>query len=66
MNTKQSTTKGFTLIELILVIAIMATLMMFVVSYHSDARKKARDSERIAELGKLAVSYDLFYSACKR
>jgi len=66
---KQNNTKvqrGFTLMELMVVIAIIGILASIVFPGLTDSRKKARDSERISEIGELSIGYELFYSSCKR
>lgn len=52
---------GFTLIEMIAVISIIAILSGIVYANINEARKKARDAIRIADLKQLQQAFDLFY-----
>jgi len=51
--------------ELMVVIGIIAILATIIMPGFSDSRKKARDSERVSELGQLAVALELYYGSCK-
>ena len=55
--------KGFTLIELLVVIAIIGILSSVVLSSLDSARKRARDTKRIAELKSLQIALALYYEA---
>lgn len=54
--------KGFTLIELIVVIAIIGTLTGLIVNNLNDARARARDAKRKQELGSLKIALRLYYN----
>ena len=54
--------KGFTLIELLVVIAIIGLLSSIVMASLNSARKKARDSRRIADLKQLQIALEMYYS----
>ncbi len=54
--------KGFTLIELIVVIAIIGTLTGLIVNNLNDSRARARDSKRKQELGSLKTALRLYYN----
>ncbi len=54
--------KGFTLIELIIVIAIISLLAMIVTYSIIGAQKKARDTKRIAELSDLGKAVGIYQS----
>lgn len=53
--------KGFTLIELIVVIAIFGMLFSIVLATLTDARLDARDKRRIADLNQLKGALELYY-----
>jgi prepilin-type N-terminal cleavage/methylation domain-containing protein len=52
--------KGFTLIELIVSITIIAVLTVAGVISYSGASKKARDSRRMADLEKIRIALELY------
>ena len=54
--------KGFTLIELLVVIAIISLLATLAITSLNNARKKARDSKRLADIGQLQKALDLYYN----
>lgn len=56
MNSK----KGFTIVEVIVVIGIIAILTAIVVPSITDIRAKNRDSERIADIAALQLGLSLF------
>lgn len=54
--------KGFTLIELIVVIAIIGTLTGLIVNNLNDVRSRSRDAKRKQELGSLKTALRLYYN----
>lgn len=62
MIKRNSNSKGFTLIELLVVVAILSLVGSMVLASINDARKKARDSKRIADLAQVSKALSLYYS----
>lgn len=56
--------KGFTLIELLVVIAIIGLLSTFAVVSLNEARQKARDARRLADVKQMITALELYYSSC--
>lgn len=54
-------TRGFSLIELLITISVMALLTTVVVAGMSGARTRGRDADRIADIKNLQVSLELYY-----
>ncbi|MFA6485850.1 MAG: prepilin-type N-terminal cleavage/methylation domain-containing protein [Candidatus Magasanikbacteria bacterium] len=54
--------KGFTLIELLVVIAIIGLLSTLAVVALGQARLKARDSKRLADLKQVQTALELYYT----
>ena len=55
--------KGFSLIELLIVIAIMAILGSLALGAFSTARKQGRDTTRKADLAQYKVALEQYYTA---
>ena len=55
--------KGFTLIELMVVVSIIALLTSVVLSALNLARAKARDTKRVADLKELQKALELYYDS---
>lgn len=62
--TLQKSPRAFTLIELLIVIAIVGILSSVVLTSLGGARGKARDAKRVAELKGAQAAIELFYDAC--
>jgi len=54
--------KGFTLIELLVVIAIIGLLSTIVIVFYGNARVKARDARRLADLKQMQTALELYYT----
>lgn len=54
--------KGFTLVELMVVISIIALLTVVVMFSVSAARSKGRDAQRISDLKTVAVALELYHA----
>ena len=58
--------RGFTLVELMVVIAIIGILATIVTASFSKAQEKARDGRRQADLASLRNALELYYSESNR
>ena len=56
----KKTTNGFTFIELLVVVAIIAILSAIIIANVSNVRTKARDAQRIAEIEQIALALETF------
>ena len=61
MNRQQQTHNGFTLLEMIVVIAIIGILALIVLQALSDARMKARNARRVTEVKHYITAIELAY-----
>ena len=52
--------KGFTLIELLVVIAVIGVLAAVILASLNDARAKARDAKRIADIKQVQTALELY------
>jgi len=59
---KRKRPRGFTLIELLVVIAIIGILSSVVLAVLNNARMKARDARRIADLSQIRTAIEMFYN----
>lgn len=55
--------KGFTLIEVMVTVTIIALLSVMVISGYSQTQKRARDARRIADVGSLGIALESYYAS---
>lgn len=53
--------RGFTLVELVVVIAIIGILSSIVIAGLGDARKSGRDAKRVADIKNIQIALQLYY-----
>ena len=58
--------RGFTLIELMVTVAIVALLTSIIMVSFSTARGKSRDGKRVSDVGQIQIALELFYDRCKQ
>jgi prepilin-type N-terminal cleavage/methylation domain-containing protein len=61
MDRLKSNRSGFTLVELLMVIAIISLLSSVIFSAVNEARAKARDATRISDLAQIRRALELYY-----
>jgi type II secretion system protein G len=64
MNKYLLNKKGFTLIELIVVIAIIGILSAVVIVNISSSRSKARDAKRISDIAQIQLALEQYFEWC--
>lgn len=52
--------KGFTLVEILVALSILAILAAIVMMNMSEAKKKARDTQRVSDMQQLAIAFRLY------
>ena len=57
--------KGFTLIELLVVIAIIGVLASIVLASLNTARRKGRDTRRVADVGQIRLALELYFDSSR-
>lgn len=55
---------GFTLLELLVVISILAILITLALSSYSTAQKKGRDAKRKSDIKEVQSALEQYYSIC--
>ncbi len=63
MSAQSNQVKGFTLVELLIVISIIAILSVIGITVFSGIQKGARDARRKADIDSIAKAYEVKYSA---
>ena len=56
--------KGFTLIELMVVIAIIGILTAIITANLAQSKSKSRDAKRISDIAQLQLALELFFDRC--
>lgn len=56
--------KGFTLVELLIVIAIVGILTAIMITNFSQTKAKSRDGKRISDIANIQLAIDLFFDRC--
>jgi len=64
MKKTSSAARGFTLVELLVVIAIIAILSGIILTDLTSSKAKARDGQRISDLGQIQVALELYFDRC--
>ena len=65
MKKTLSKIRGFTIVELLVTIAIIALLTGIVITSLVPAKGKARDAKRISDIGNIQLALELFFDRCK-
>lgn len=60
----KSFTKGFTIIELLVTVAIIAILSSIVLANFGQARAKSRDGKRVSDINQIQLALTLFFDRC--
>ncbi len=56
--------KGFTLVELMVSIAIIAIMTAIITANFAGSRSQARDGQRVSDLGQIQLALSLFFDRC--
>src|SRR5476651_1279793 len=59
---KRSNTKGFTIVELLIVIVVICILALLVITTYSGIQAKARNSKRQSDVKSLQTQLEAFFS----
>ncbi|GAC1499314.1 MAG: hypothetical protein NVS1B10_01920 [Candidatus Saccharimonadales bacterium] len=62
MISLKKSNKGFTIVELLIVIVVIGILALLVVTTYSGIQAKARNSKRSADIGTIQTQLEAFYS----
>ncbi len=58
--------RGFTLIELMVTVAIIAILTTIVLAQFGVARSRSRDSKRVADIAQIQLAIQLYFDRCNQ
>ncbi|MES2216741.1 MAG: type II secretion system protein [Patescibacteria group bacterium] len=58
--------RAFTLVELMVTVAIIALLTGIIVTNLTGSRSKARDAKRISDIGQIQLALELYFDRCKQ
>jgi general secretion pathway protein G len=58
--------KGFTLVELMVVIAIIGILTTVVMTNMSQTKTKARDAKRASDIAQIQLALELYFNRCNK
>jgi prepilin-type N-terminal cleavage/methylation domain-containing protein len=56
--------KGFTLVEILVVVSIMGILTAVIIGGVTSARSKARDARRVADIKQISGAIENYFSSC--
>ncbi len=60
------TVAGFTLVELMVTVAIIAVLSAIVTANFSSARSKSRDAKRVSDVAQIQLALEFFFDRCNQ
>jgi len=66
MHTKPSNISGFTLLELLIVIAIIGILASIASVGFVSVKKTTRDDERLTDIAQIQIALEMFYMSCRQ
>ncbi len=58
--------KGFTIIELMVVVAIISILTAIVLANLTGAKQRSRDAKRISDIAQIQLALELFFDRCNQ
>ena len=58
-------TRGFTIVELLIVIAIIGLLSAIIMSNLSGSRAKSRDAKRISDISQIQLAIEQYFDRCQ-